>query len=204
MKKKQLRKYIIIVGTLIIVLYAGFMVYRLKGKNASKDRGGAKPDYHLVGCGIIETPSDGFAKEYFYVTDPQIYHKKDPIDYFEVDDSGKITKLVSKEVNYSINTWLFDSEGRPALLWHNGSYEKDNYTVDYQYGDEGRAIRLTTKNWEGRVSFKDIVYGEEKKKTIRYYDENGRIYREGEYNGEQLVRELRYDEEGNVIEEKKQ
>ena len=160
-----------------------------------------KTAIHSVGCGITGDYADGYAKEHFYVTDPTIYSRRDPVDYYEVDASGTLTKLVSKEVNYSINTWTFDSEGRPSHLWHNANREELRYYVDYQYDDMGRVIRMTKKDWYGAETITDIVYGETKKTTIRYYDENGKIYQEDEYEWDQRIRRVSYDEEGNVIKE---
>ena len=160
-----------------------------------------KPTIHSVGCGITGDYADGYAKEHFYVDDPTIYSRKDPVDYYEVDDSGTLTKVVSKEVNYSINTWTFDSEGRPSHLWHNASREAERYNVDYQYDDKGRIIRMTKKDWYGAVTLTEIVYGETKKTTIRYYDESGKIYQEDEYDEDQRIRRVNYDEEGNATEE---
>ena len=160
-----------------------------------------KPTIHSVGCGITGDYADGYAKEHFYVTDPTIYSRRDPVDYYEVDASGTLTKLVSKEVNYSINTWTFDSEGRPSHLWHNAAREAERYYVDYQYDDMGRVIRMTREDWYGAETITDIVYGETKKTTIRYYDENGKIYQEDEYEWDQRISRVNYDEEGNVIKE---
>ena len=157
--------------------------------------------YYPGGCGIHRYDSQGYIKEYFFVTDPIINAWKEPIDRFEVDESGRLTQVKCEEVGYSINTWSFDSEGRPNKLFHNSS-ESYRYSVTYQYDDMGRILRITESTKENDF-FTDIVYGEGEKRIVRYTGVDGYVIREKEYDGQRLIRETYYDEEGNVTEERK-
>ncbi|MBP5460645.1 MAG: hypothetical protein J6Y20_00760 [Lachnospiraceae bacterium] len=159
-------------------------------------------DYFPGGCGIYRYDNDyGYTREVFFVTDPVIYSGKDPVKDYEVDASGKLTKVECEEVEYSINTWFFDSEGRPAKLWHNASEEGRRYVEEFQYDDSGRIIRITDTH-AGVTTVTDVVY-EGDKRTVRRNNSNGLVSSETEYDGQRRIRETYYDEEGNVFRESK-
>lgn len=162
--------------------------------------------YYPGGCGIYWDDSSrgyqGYVEKYFFVTNPIINAWKEPIDRFEVDESGRLTQVICKEVRYSINTWLFDSEGRPIKLWNNDSDPSYGYVETYQYDDMGRILRITLSG-KYDDSFRDIVYGEGEKRIVRHTGVDGYIICEEELDGQRLIRETYYDEGGNVTEERK-
>lgn len=153
--------------------------------------------YYQSGCGIVRGGVDGYAEEHFFVTDPLIYTWKDPIYEYELSSTGKLAVVRCKEVRYSTNTWLFDTEGRPIELNHADADSKRGYVEEYQYDDQGRISRITTTAGD-KVRTTEVIYGEGKKRTARHFDENGRLRSEEEYDGLQQISETFYDEEGNV------
>ena len=157
--------------------------------------------YFPGGCVIYQYDYYGYTCKEFYVTDSVIYSGTDPVKDYEVDASGKLTKVECDEVSYSINTWSFDSEGRPARLWHNASEEGRRYSVEFQYDDSGRIIRVT-ETWASAKYITDVVY-EGDRRIVRDLDMNGLVYEEIEYDGERRIRETCYDSKGNVTKETK-
>lgn len=157
--------------------------------------------YFPGGCGIRRVTTGEHTEESFFVTDPLIYRKQDPIESYTVDESGRLTEVRCREVRYTINTWYFDSEGRPRELWHNAARENERGTSEYQYDDSGRISRITVSDATGSYVI-DIVYDGEKR-TVRYSRENGYVYQEKEYDGWRLIRNSAYDGKGAVILESK-
>ena len=159
--------------------------------------------YYPGNCRIVKQTADDEVSEWFVIDNPVFRWISESnsrmairkIDRYEAKD-GKLTKVVFPEYNYGIDSWEFDSEGRPVRLYHNDANPEYRYFDEFRYDEEGRVIVIPKNNELG------VTYISYEGNTIRYSEGEGMpILEEREYDGQRLVRMTSYGTNGNKITE---
>lgn len=173
---------------------------RLIRQKTQETRNGKKKEeeileihYYAGGCGIGKSERTSYNNR-LYFDNPIL--GGDSAESYEASQD-RLTEVKSRENNYGINTYMFDSQGRPSRLVHADANADSRYTGVFQYDDQGRVIRITSTYENGNEYVTEVVY-EGKKITACTSRPDKSKYREREYDGSRLIRYTDYDTKGEV------